>query len=595
MQSLLSVVKPAENAGTQITLIKTPETLLQNLETPVTLTGKIIEHQQNQALTIKTDSGTILAKSISQQNLQAGDPVLITITKNNSSTEIQAFIQKTAPPTNQQRADATTTDLSSQTRQQAALPTPKTLLNIARVEIRQTSAQELRHLTQVPIEKIDTKLPLQSKISIQGQNQGQGAIHSPKSHIISANTDRIITEQIRQNAPPILSQKNEAPQIRLRVPHQDISAIKTQPNIISALNTSHNIQTSQPTQINVRTINLPSAQFTHKGQELQTQNITPLQNTNLRAGQVQAQLVGFTKSQNFPVLQIIPNSPSSAAPGQTTPQSQTQHITIQRPIDNFQIGTRLTINITQAQSVQNTDTQTHIEQSRHAMAFLTPDTSWPTLTDIEHTLHLNNPALAQNFTNTLPSPAQPNHINAASLFFLAAMRSGDVQSWLGDKASDLLKILGKSDLLNALGGELSSLNTLNTESATQEWRSLSLPMHWQDEIHQIVLHYRKQNNGEHGDQREDGETTRFVMDFKLSNIGDLQIDGLYAQHQNKPQRLDLILRSEQSFSEAMRVNMQDLYQSALHNAGFDGMLGFQQKEHWVQVTQDLKPEFIENI
>ncbi len=585
LQSLLSIVKNSENAGIPIALIKTPQSLLPSLEKPTTIAGKIIDYQQNQQITIKTDKGAIIAKSQGQAAIKIGDQVQITLIHPKGRKEIQAFLQKTHNTTDTQRPNATTTNLSTNTNSKPALHQPEQLITTPRIDVKATTAQELKTLTRPDIDKIDTKLPISSKISIQLNNQVQSPIKVEiKSH--HNNEANILKDTAAKSEQNTTKQSTIENSVQIKSHNlTNTSAKKVSTNTIS-IKTINEPLNSKPSSINIGTVTKQNVQIAEKGgNKSNTPDI--IQSHKVRAGQTTGHLVGFTKNQNFPVIRLPPN----------TPNASTQHITIQRQIENFPLGSRVTLQIvgTSPNMPDTSQVITASSQSKHAMAFLSPSTNWPTLTDIEQALHQVNPAVAQSFANNIPTPAQPHQMNATSLFFLSAVRSGDVQSWIGDKASDLLRTLGKSELISNLSGELGSINLLNSETSAQEWRSLSMPLSWQDEISQIVLHYRKQNQGGDSDTTQDGEQTRFVMDIKLSNIGDLQIDGLFAKKDDKPQRLDLILRSEHSFSEAMRVQMQNIYQSALNREGFDGELGFQRRENWVQVTQDLKPEYTENI
>jgi len=50
---------------------------------------------------------------------------------------------------------------------------------------------------------------------------------------------------------------------------------------------------------------------------------------------------------------------------------------------------------------------------------------------------------ANAFAAMTPSPANAAQFGPAVMFFVAAMRSGDVSGWLGNKAIDALQKSGK--------------------------------------------------------------------------------------------------------------------------------------------------------
>jgi len=83
------------------------------------------------------------------------------------------------------------------------------------------------------------------------------------------------------------------------------------------------------------------------------------------------------------------------------------------------------------------------------------------------------------------------------------------------------------------------------------------------------------------------------MDLNLSNMGKVQLDGLFI---GKDSRLDLILRTQQKFSETMKMEMRQTYRDALEDISFSGELSFQDKvDQWVNITPDNKSEFLEDV
>ena len=106
--------------------------------------------------------------------------------------------------------------------------------------------------------------------------------------------------------------------------------------------------------------------------------------------------------------------------------------------------------------------------------------------------------------------------------------------------------------LTRMGRDIAGLQKTDADPVTQDWKALTLPMMWQNDIHKIHMFYRRQ----HSDQDDDssdakkGDSTRFIFDLNLDRMGDMQIDGLM-----KDKRLDLILRTrEKPFSPPMQAH-----------------------------------------
>jgi hypothetical protein len=184
----------------------------------------------------------------------------------------------------------------------------------------------------------------------------------------------------------------------------------------------------------------------------------------------------------------------------------------------------------------------------------------------------------------LPSPASPAQLGPAAIFFLAAIRSGDLGSWLGDKALDILKRDGKgTSVLSRLGGETSTLSKLQAEPVSQDWRGFTLPLSWQNEIHKAAFYYRK-GEKEDSDDDDKGRPTRFIFDLSLSRMGEVQIDGLLFGR-----RLDLAVRTLQRISPAMQQEMKKVYAGAMSETGYEGDIIFQDDPaRWVKVIKEDK-------
>jgi len=71
-------------------------------------------------------------------------------------------------------------------------------------------------------------------------------------------------------------------------------------------------------------------------------------------------------------------------------------------------------------------------------------------------------------------------------------------------------------------------------------------------------------------------------------MGKVQLDGLYRGGIGKG-RLDLALRTEAPFTQAMKMEMRRIYVDALEGAGVSGELSFQNNpESWVTITPEKK-------
>lgn len=306
-----------------------------------------------------------------------------------------------------------------------------------------------------------------------------------------------------------------------------------------------------------------------------TNVITQVQNpafqiVNSSPQTVPAIVIGTTP-QNLPVITV-----------QTQALSLPQTFTLQSPVTNVQSGTQIQIR-PQTLSVLTQPALTQVSSGSTAQGLPLPQLlrpgPWPIMDELYQGLMRVSPQAAQSLSQSIPNPVStPGQLTPSALMFVAAVRSGDFASWLGGKSIEALQRIGKGNLPTRLGNELSSLN--RGDAPVGEWRAVPLPMFWQGEIQKITLYTRQGHDGQSGDDEGDKQT-RFVFDLDLTRMGPVQLDGLI-----KGQRLDLIVRTEVPFSEAMRQRMRQAYSDALHSTELHGELDFQgDTKHWVNVLQ----------
>ncbi len=217
--------------------------------------------------------------------------------------------------------------------------------------------------------------------------------------------------------------------------------------------------------------------------------------------------------------------------------------------------------------------------------------TWPALAELLDTLSQNAPQLAQNLAQILPSVKSPAQIPTALLLFIAAVRGGDLAAWTGDKPLDTLRNLGKSELINRLGNDFSTLSRTALDPLPNDWRGLVFPFHSEAELHNIALYYKHEQ--EENADNDTKKQTRFLFDMSLSRMGMVQLDGLFKPYENH-KRLDIIIRTESPLSETMKQTMRQNYTQVLGSAELNGDLSFQSEiENFVEIH--TKNESGENI
>lgn len=224
--------------------------------------------------------------------------------------------------------------------------------------------------------------------------------------------------------------------------------------------------------------------------------------------------------------------------------------------------------------------------------FLTPE-PWPVLQEIVQVLQHSSAPIAQAFSHMIPNPATPQQMAPAALFFIAAMRGGDVEGWLGGRAADAIRRAGRGDLIARLSQEGATLSRMGAEPLGQDWKAASVPLSWDGQIFKLPLYYkRSEEERGTGNERGDG-MVRFVINLDLSRMGKMQMDALYRE---AAKRFDLILRSTQPFTKAAEHEMRGIFAGALEDIGLRGEMGFQTgAEKWVTIQPDKLYEFSANF
>jgi len=240
-------------------------------------------------------------------------------------------------------------------------------------------------------------------------------------------------------------------------------------------------------------------------------------------------------------------------------------------------------------------TATTLQASLAAPSTLPPITSfltaelWPAANTLYQNIAQVSAQAANAFAAMTPSPANAAQFGPAVMFFVAAMRSGDVSGWLGNKAIDALQKSGKGQSLSKFMSDGASMSRLAAEPAANDWRAMSIPLMYGERVEKVALYYKSQDGSADDESDESkGGFNRFIFNLKPNNMGKVQLDGLYRGGIGKG-RLDLALRTEAPFTQAMKMEMRRIYVDALEGAGVSGELSFQNNpESWVTITPEKK-------
>ncbi|MFK7839358.1 MAG: hypothetical protein AB8B83_03425 [Bdellovibrionales bacterium] len=362
----------------------------------------------------------------------------------------------------------------------------------------------------------------------------------------------------------------------------------------------NNTGVSSSQDIRVNAIQTPIAHLgnniSHGNAPLNVQSNSVINNQQ-RAAQLSGQVIAKTNTQ-IPIVQFsVPQNGLTAlsfSASQNTAQQQV--FALQFPSDALLLGSTLTVTPQASLDSSISTSQNIIPQALPQLAFanIANVAPWQAMQDIQQTLlqaSVQNAApTAQAFSNIIPSPSNAAQFGPAALLFIAAVRGGDISSWLSDKTSEILKSQGKGSLLSRLSSEAAGASRMG-ETPSAEWRGMNIPLLWDGDIQKIALHYRHESDDSQDQNQDKGNVgTRFIFDLNLDAMGQVQLDGLFRPISSDGPRLDIVLRTEEPFSTAMQAEMRRIYMDAIKPSQIGGELSFQNGlDAWLMINAQDDP------
>ncbi|MEE9210835.1 MAG: hypothetical protein V3U23_10335, partial [Kiloniellales bacterium] len=192
---------------------------------------------------------------------------------------------------------------------------------------------------------------------------------------------------------------------------------------------------------------------------------------------------------------------------------------------------------------------------------------WPELGEAVMALQQIDPGLANGLVQRV-IPAPGANLGSSLLFFLSALTRGDLAGWLGRGAVARLEEAGRGDLIGRLTNSFGQLARLAEPPAVGEWQALFVPLFDGETERQVRLFIRRHSRD--GEDNDDRDKTRFIVELELDRMGDIQLDGLV-----RGQTFDLILRSPDALPHSTKRDITEIFTEGLAITGFTGTLAFQ--------------------
>jgi hypothetical protein len=210
--------------------------------------------------------------------------------------------------------------------------------------------------------------------------------------------------------------------------------------------------------------------------------------------------------------------------------------------------------------------------------------AWPALLDAMAAVQRPGvPAAEVDLAQILSASANPiaqavpragPTLGAGLLFLMTALKGGDIGRWLGAEPLRVLERAGRGDLAGRLKADFGQLSRL-TQDAGGDWRLFALPVIGDGDVQPIRFFLRKHDDEDANGQPDRRPPDRFVVELTLSQLGDLQLDGLA-----RPQRLDAVLRSRAPLPAAIARDVTRIFDEQLVASSLYGDLRFEASGTW---------------
>ncbi len=210
---------------------------------------------------------------------------------------------------------------------------------------------------------------------------------------------------------------------------------------------------------------------------------------------------------------------------------------------------------------------------------------WESLDEAITFLKQTNNDVALEMAQRLPNV---NHkLTSSLLFFMAALKGGDVTEIFGKRALRLLESSAPA-LLEKLKGDISTLQKNLIDSPLTHWSVAQLPMLFGQDVQHARLYIAK-DPSEDGNQKTKSERgQRFVLEVGMSQLGHLQLDGFLRQADMR-KNFDLVVRSHQPLDDSITQGISSIFYNSVEITGMQGQLLFQAgSQHFVKPANDVK-------
>ncbi|HTH15519.1 MAG TPA: DNA polymerase III [Magnetospirillum sp.] len=354
--------------------------------------------------------------------------------------------------------------------------------------------------------------------------------------------------------------------------------------------------------VRIAEIELPQAQPQTQPQALTATPPTPSPAPQAAAGQAQmAPNGGITPAPQAPTLSTQPApaglalpdpgiAPLPRIPGTVVAHPPGGNAVVQTPIGTLSVPTHADL---PAGTLMMLEVVAEPELPLPSPAPATSATpglnaqGWPALDEaLEVLADADQPQALEQLLRSIPQA--DTRLAATLAAFTGTARTPEGRRLLPETSLRGIEKAGRKELAARLKGDLEALDAdAGRPVVGGDWRAYTVPFLNGGAIEAIRLFVRKANGDEGGNNAKGGgkgsKDERFILDFNLTRLGRLQLDGLVRR---EDKLFDLIIRSDQAFSPEMRRDILGIFSDAAELVGTKGTVSFQSGGRWMEFPPD---------
>lgn len=183
-----------------------------------------------------------------------------------------------------------------------------------------------------------------------------------------------------------------------------------------------------------------------------------------------------------------------------------------------------------------------------------------------------------------PIPREGKELVTDMLFFLSALKGGEMNKWLGEKNTRSLQQKKYGDLLERISTDFQTIKpatVADTPASATNWQQYTIPLLLDGHLAALqLLHRRHHYEQEQKNTNEEpikNQSDHFVLGITLTHFGELQLDGFVKkplQTTATKINFELIIRSHIPLPEDVQSDIRVVFQNAQEITGCTGSLQF---------------------